>query len=96
MTAFFISTWTVKDQDKFEEYVAKAEASLVPHGGERLLWGKLDSVLAGELDYDDSVIVQFPTIEALHAWHDSDAYQAAIPIRNEAVSVTVAAYSVDE
>lgn len=93
MTAFFISTWSVKDKDKFDDYVAKAEASLVPHGGERLLWGKMESVLAGEIDYDECVVVQFPDMQSLNAWHESQTYQSIIPIRNDAVRVTVAAYS---
>ena len=93
MSAFFISTWTVEDQAKFDEYVAGAEASLVPHGGERQHWGKLENVLAGSLDHDECVVVKFPDLESLNAWHESEAYQRIIPIRTDAVDVTVAVYS---
>lgn len=93
MAAFFVSTWSVKDQAKFNEYLKKAEASLVPHGGERLLWGKTKDVLEGDFDYDDCVVVTFPDINALHAWHNSEEYQAAVPIRKEAVNVTLVTYT---
>lgn len=93
MTAFFISTWTVKNKAKFDEYLKKAEASLVPYGGERVLWGRTKEVLEGDFDYDECVVVTFPDIDALDAWHNSEAYQSAVPIRKEAVNVTLVTYA---
>lgn len=93
MTAFFVSTWSVKNQAKFDEYLERAEASLVPYGGERLLWGKTKEVLEGDFDYDDCVVVTFPSLQALNDWHNSDVYQSAVPIRKEAVNVTLVTYT---
>ncbi|MEM8771515.1 MAG: DUF1330 domain-containing protein [Pseudomonadota bacterium] len=95
MKAFFVSTWSVKDQAKFDAYLKKAEASLVPHGGERLLWGKTKEVLEGDFNYDECVVVTFPDIDALNAWHSSETYQSAVPIRREAVHVTLVTYTAE-
>lgn len=94
MTAFFVSTVTVKDGKKFQEYAERAAGTLAVHGGELVLRGKLDDVLVGDTDHQAVGIVKFPDKDALAAWYGSDAYQALIPLRDEEVDMILSTYSV--
>ncbi len=93
MTAFFVSTVTVKDGAKFQEYAKRAAETLAAHGGELVLRGQLDDVLTGNADHRAVGIVKFPDKDALAAWYGSNAYQALIPLRDEAADMTLVAYS---
>lgn len=96
MTAFFVATATVKDPKKFQEYAQKAGETLAPHQGELVLRGKLDNVLAGPADHQTVGIIKFPNQDALKAWFHSGAYQAIVPLRDEAADMTIVSYVVPE
>ena len=92
MSAFFVAAVTIKDSEKFAEYASKFGASAAPHGGKPLIRGRFAKSLAGSGGHDLTAIVQFPDMAALDAWHASDAYQALIPIREQAADMTIIAY----
>lgn len=94
MTAFFIATPRIKDADKFQQYAAKAGKSMVPFGGELLIKGKVETVIAGECNHPAAAIVKFPDMDALNNWYNSADYQAIIPLRDEASDMTLVTYSV--
>ncbi len=93
MAAFFVSTVTVKDKEKFQQYAKRAAETFAPHGGELVLRGQFDAVLAGEDNHHAVGIVRFPDRAALSAWYGSDEYQALIPLRDKAAEMTLVAYS---
>lgn len=94
MTVFFVATATLKDPQKFQEYAQKAGETLAPHHGELVLRGKKQDVLAGQADHQTVGIIKFPNQDALKAWFNSDAYQAIMPLRNEAADMTIVSYDV--
>jgi len=94
MTAFFIATTSIKDQDKFQLYAQKAGATFAPHGGEMVLRGKVEGALSGNSSHQTVGIIKFPDMPALQAWFDSDAYQEIIPLRDEAADMTIVSYTV--
>ena len=94
MTVFFVATATVKDPQKFQEYAQKAGETLAPHQGELVLRGKKDNVLAGHTDHQTVGIIGFPNRDALDAWFGSAAYQAIVPLRDEAADMTIVSYVV--
>ena len=76
---------------KFKEYPPKVQATLDPFGGHFLVRCMLAKP-AGEggpayaerttaEDYTVAVLLGFPSVEKLHGWHDSKAYQEIIDIR---------------
>ena len=76
---------------KFGEYPPKVQETLDPYGGEflvRCMLGK-DANEGGPTfverstatDYTVCVLLGFPSVENLHGWHDSKAYQDIIDIR---------------
>jgi uncharacterized protein (DUF1330 family) len=38
------------------------------------------------------VVIRFPSLEAADGWHQSAAYQALIPLRNQAADVVLITY----
>lgn len=94
MTAFFVATVTVKDPVKFQEYARLSMPTFAQFGGEIVLRGQLDTVLAGSAAHRATAVVKFPDMAALKAWHDSGAYQTLVPIRDEGADMTIAAYNV--
>lgn len=94
MTAFFVATVTVKDPGKFQQYARESAPTFADFGGRIVLRGQLDTVLAGAAGHRAIAVVEFPDMAALKAWHDSDAYQALVPLRDEGADITIAAYQV--
>ncbi len=92
MTAFFVATVSVKDSEKFQEYGAKASQTLQGFGGELVLRGKAEGALVGAVNHQVVGIVKFPDMATLNSWHESDAYQALIPLRDEAAEFTIVKY----
>lgn len=93
MSAYFIGAITkILDAEAFAEYASKTGATFPPFGGELLLRGKNAQDIVGENNQLATVVVRFPDMDAIHAWHDSDAYQALVPLRKKAIELTITAY----
>lgn len=82
--AYLIGHLTVKDANKWAQYRSRVPATLAPWGGELILRGRIVNVLAGEHVHTDTVVIRFPDVAAADAWHASAAYQALIPLRQQA------------
>ena len=48
--------------------------------------------LAGESPHSDIVVIRFPSVAALNDWFSSPAYQALIPLREQAADVLLLSY----
>ena len=92
MPAFFIATSKIKNADKFADYGAKAGKTLAAHGGTLLIKGKAAETLAGQADHQAVGVIRFADMQALNAWYHSPEYQALIPLRDEAVEMTLTTY----
>lgn len=92
MSALMISTITVKDAAKFQEYLAKTQEVAQTFGAELVFRGKLDRVLNGNGGHQIVVVAKFPSAEKLNAWFDSPEYQLLIPLREEGAHMNMTAY----
>lgn len=92
MAAYTIGHITVKDAQKWEEYRNQVPATLEPCGAELIFRGKRVAVLSGDHHRTDTVVIRFPSHEAIMQWHDSAAYQALIPLREEAADIDMISY----
>lgn len=90
--AYAIGHITVRDFEKWDEYRAAVPATLAPWGGELVFRGRRTSVLAGDHAHTDTVVLRFPDAASLAAWFQSPAYQALIPLREQAADVDLIAY----
>jgi uncharacterized protein (DUF1330 family) len=87
MSACVIGHITVKDEDKWAQYRAQVPATLAPWGAELLFRGQLRSILAGQHGHTDTVVIRFPDAAAVDGWFNSPAYQALIPLREQAAVI---------
>lgn len=94
MTAFFVATVTLKDADKFQEYAAAVGPTIAAHGGQLLVRGKLDKVLAGTAEHQMTAVASFPSMDALDGWYQSAEYQALIPLREAGADMNLVSYNV--
>ncbi len=85
MSAYVIAHATIKDPEKLKEYGAIAGPSINVAGGELVSAGHVTDVLAGSHDHQRAVIVRFQDAAAARAWYASEAYQSAIPFREQAM-----------
>jgi uncharacterized protein (DUF1330 family) len=90
--AYVIGHISVKDAEKWDQYRSQVPATLEPWGAEPVLRGKLASVLAGAHSHTDTVVIRFPDMEAVSNWYASPAYQALIPLRENAAEIVLLAY----
>lgn len=88
MATYLIAHVKIKDPAKLQEYAAAAGPTFAPFGGAPVARGKVVSVLAGAHVGDTALIARFPDTAAARNWYDSPAYQALIPLRDQAVDAT--------
>jgi uncharacterized protein (DUF1330 family) len=92
VVAYVIGHVTVKDPDKWAEYRSKVPATLAPWGAELVFRGQRAAVLSGEHRHADTVVIRFPTLDAVTRWYGSPAYQALIPLRTLAAEMDLVSY----
>ena len=92
MPAYLIGHITINHPDKWKTYVAGVQKSLIPFESEVVFRGKRATVLAGAHPHEHTVVIKFPDQPTLQQWYHSDAYQALIPVRDEAADVVIISY----
>ena len=92
MPAYVIGHMTVKDPEKWAEYRSRVPATLEAWRAELVLRGRRVGVLSGEHRYDNAVVIRFPDAAAVAGWYGSPAYQALIPLREQAAEMVLISY----
>ena len=87
--AFALGHISIKDPAKWAEYRDRVPGTLAPFGGELMFRGKLAATLSGKHAHTDTVAIRFADLATAQAWHDSPAYQALIPLRQQAADITL-------
>lgn len=91
-TACVIGHISVKDAEKWAEYCSRVPATLVPWQAEVVFRGRRASVLGGRHRRTDTVVLRFSDLASANAWFSSDAYQALIPLREQAADVDLVSF----
>ena len=81
MPAYLMADVQVQDAESYAAYGAQVPATLEPYGARFLVRGGASEVIEGEWQPHRLVVIEFPDMESLKAWHASDAYQAIVGIR---------------
>ncbi|MCW2796824.1 DUF1330 domain-containing protein [Nocardioides sp.] len=78
MSAYWISSYVeISDEDKLAAYALLAGPALTAAGGTFLVRGLPSAVYEAGRDLR-AVVIEFPSVEAAVAAHDSPAYQEAL------------------
>ncbi len=83
---------TVKDAQKWAEYCSRVPATIAPWNAELLFRGQRVAVLGGEHARSDTVVLRFPDLASVNGWFQSAAYQALIPLRQQAAEVDLISF----
>ena len=74
----------IADQARFEEYGQRIGATMAPYGG-RFLAAAAGERIEGAAQPLRSVVVEFPSMDALKQWYDCAAYRELRELRRGAV-----------
>ena len=89
MPAYAIVQVDVHDPELFEEYRAQVPAVIAAYGGRYLVRGGAYEVLHGDWPVDRTVVIEFFSMAAARAWHESPEYAGPKAIRDKAANVNV-------
>ena len=81
MTAYIIVEAVLHDPERFSAYAQAVPAIVEEYGGEYLVLGGEQSSLEGEWGPTRVVMHRWPSADQARAFWQSDAYQAAKPLR---------------
>jgi uncharacterized protein (DUF1330 family) len=90
--AYLVGHVTVRSPAKWADYTRQVPGTLAPWGAELVFRGKQAAALAGQNPHPDIVVIRFPDLAAVNRWFSSPAYQALIPLREEAAEVVLLSY----
>ncbi|WP_157708310.1 DUF1330 domain-containing protein [Roseovarius faecimaris] len=94
MSTVMLSQITVKDPEKFQDYLGKSKSVAGRYGAELLYAGQVQDVLHGTpVAHRMIVMVRFPDRAALRGWFDDPEYKAIVPLREAASDQVLVAYS---
>jgi len=93
MSACVIGHITVKNAEQWAQYRALVPATLAPWGAELLFRGQLAGVIAGQHAHTDTVVIRFPDLASINGWQQSAAYQALIPLRQQAADLELLSFT---
>ena len=83
MAAYVIAQMTVHDVNMYYEYASKVGQTVAGYGG-RIVAANDAEIREGSLPYLRTIVGEFPSLEALRGWYESDGYQAIIELRKNA------------
>ena len=82
MSAFVIVDIEVTDPVRYEEYKARAGATVTQYGGRFVVRGGPAQVLEGDWQPARVVVLEFPTVERALEWWGSEEYREPKALRH--------------
>jgi uncharacterized protein (DUF1330 family) len=89
VTAYVIADIEVHDAEAYREYVALVPGTVEPFGGRFIVRGGDHETFEGEWRPARLVVIEFPSADHARRWYSSDAYAAALAIRQRASTGSV-------
>ncbi|MCY4581579.1 MAG: DUF1330 domain-containing protein [Chloroflexi bacterium] len=89
MPAYLMADVQVHDLESYAAYGAQVPATLEQFGAKFLVRGGASEVIEGEYQPSRLVVIEFPDMETLKAWYNSEAYQGIVGVRWEAATASV-------
>jgi uncharacterized protein (DUF1330 family) len=84
MVTYVVVQAKIKDPEKLGVYAKTASETMAAHGGKVSARANALETMAGNGDWDRFIMIEFPDADAARNWYQSPAYQAIIPLRDEA------------
>jgi uncharacterized protein (DUF1330 family) len=81
MSVYVIAQGKIENRELLDQYGAKVGPTIKSHQGRIIAFDEEPEVVEGPLEHPRTVILEFPSITAFHAWYDSPEYQTILPLR---------------
>lgn len=88
MPAYLLVRANVTDMEQYAEYMKLTPAIAEKYGGQFLIRGGDKVILEGPDAPERIVLLKFESIKAIERMYNSDEYQAAIKVRENAVQAS--------
>ena len=82
MTSYLVANYNVTNEDGYNQYLASVGPTIMNHGGKILVAGPGSTPVEGNPGAI-TVVLEFPTREALEGWYNSPEYQEIIHLRTD-------------
>ena len=82
MAGYLIANYNITNPEGYQSYLAVVVPTIVAHGGEILVAGDGSEAVEGKPGAI-TVVLKFPSKEALRGWYDSPEYQEIIHRRTD-------------
>ncbi len=82
MSGYLIANYDITNQAGYGAYIAAVVPTITAHGGEILVAGPGSETVEGEPG-QVTVVLRFPSKDALRGWYDSPEYREIIHLRTD-------------
>jgi uncharacterized protein (DUF1330 family) len=81
MSVYVIAQGKIEDRGLLDQYETKVGSTIKSHQGRVVVFDEEPEVIEGPIEHRRTVILEFPSMTAFHAWYDSPEYQEILPLR---------------
>jgi uncharacterized protein (DUF1330 family) len=81
MSVYVVAQGKIENRELLDQYEAKVGSTIKSHQGRVVVFDEEPEVIEGSIEHRRTVILEFPSITAFHAWYDSPEYQEILPLR---------------
>src|SRR5439155_19801294 len=89
MSVYVIAQGKVENRGLLDPYVARVSLTIESHQGRVVAFDEEPEVVEGPIEPPRTVILEFPSTTAFHAWYDSPEYQEILPLRLKSTRCTL-------
>jgi len=82
MASYLIANYQITNPDGYSAYIAAVGPTIISHGGKILVAGADSTAIEGNPG-PVTVVLEFPTREALEGWYESPEYREIINLRTD-------------
>lgn len=81
---YLIAVDEITDMERFtDEYLPAAAETIGDYDGEVLVGSFDPEVIEGEREHDLTVVVEFPSVDAVKEWYNDETYQEVKQVRHD-------------
>jgi uncharacterized protein (DUF1330 family) len=81
MSVYVIAQGKIEDRGMLDQYGEQVVPTIKSHQGRIVAFDEEPEVVEGSIEHRRTVILEFPSMTAFHAWYDSPEYQEILPLR---------------
>jgi uncharacterized protein (DUF1330 family) len=81
ISVYVIAQGKIEDRGMLDQYGEQVVLTIKSHQGRIVAFDEEPEVVEGSIEHRRTVILEFPSMTAFHAWYDSPEYQEILPLR---------------